>query len=74
MLAEVKNAVWISAAADIQSVDWHKIDRAKSALMKEAQKNSKEAVKDVSCILFDGRKDDTKVLAKGKMVDNISGL
>ena len=41
--------------------------------MKEAQKNSKEALKDVSCILFDGRKDDTKVLAKGKMVDIISG-
>ena len=41
--------------------------------MKEAQKNI-EAVKNVSCILFDGRKDDTKVLAKCKMVDIISGL
>jgi hypothetical protein len=56
MLAEVKNAVWISAAADIQSVDWHKIDRAKSALMKEAKKNSKEALKDVfAYFLMGGR-------------------
>ena len=34
--------------------------------MKEAHKNSKEALRDVACILFDGRKDDTKVLTKGE--------
>ena len=65
-MAAVKNSGWISAAADIQSVDRHKIDRAKSAPMKEAQKNSKETLKDVACILFDGRKDDTKVFTKGE--------
>ena len=65
-LAAVKDAGWISTDADIQSVDRHKIDRAKSALMKGAQKDSNEALKGVVCILFDGRKDDTKVISKGE--------
>ena len=65
-LAAVKDAGWISAAADVQSVDRHKIDRAKSALMKDAQMESKKALSDVMCILFDGKKDDTKVMIQGK--------
>ena len=65
-LAAAKDAGWISKAVNIQSVDRHKIDRAKSVIMKDAQKSSKEALQDVTCILFDGRKDDTKVVTKGE--------
>ena len=43
-----------------------RFDRAKSALMKDAQKESKKSLRDVICILFDGKKDGTKVMTKGE--------
>ena len=61
-----QDAGWISAAPDVQSIDRHNIDRAKSALMKDAQKESKKLLRDVVCILFDGKKDDKKVMTKGE--------
>ena len=64
-MAAAKDAGWLSDV-QVQAVDRHKIDRAKQAIMKETKKRDSENLKDVVGFLFDGRKDDTKVMERGE--------
>ncbi|ESN99415.1 hypothetical protein HELRODRAFT_162963 [Helobdella robusta] len=67
--AEIATAAWIIAGfiTDIDKhliIDHNKVKRAQQKLIKEFKNKFKSEIKEhaISCLLFDGRKDDTKVM------------